>query len=112
MLRDIAFTGGRRYTDDIKVYEVLRVLNPDRVMVGDADGLDRLVRTFCKRLQIPYHTFKADWDAHGKAAGPIRNREMLQSGAQILVAFPGGRGTENCVKQAKELGITVLRVEE
>ena len=112
MMRDIAFTGGRKYNDDIKVYEILKTINPDRVLVGDADGLDRLVRMFCRRLQIPYHTFKADWDEYGKAAGPIRNKEMLSHGPGILIAFPGGRGTENCVKQAKELGLVVLRVEE
>lgn len=112
MLNNIAFTGGRTCSNDSDVYCLLRVLNPDTVFVGDADGLDRLVRTFCKHLNIPYTVFKADWGEHGRAAGPIRNKEMLQSGANILIAFPGGKGTENCVKQAKELGITVLRVDE
>jgi hypothetical protein len=58
----------------------------------------------------------ADWDSHGKAAGPMRNRTMLAgvnspvSNADLLIAFKGGRGTADCVRQARELGIPVIEV--
>ena len=46
--------------------------------------------------------FKADWDKFGRAAGPIRNAQMLREGKpDLVVAFPGGRGTANMVAQAK-----------
>src|SRR5690606_23597523 len=50
-----------------------------------------------------------DWDKHGKAAGPIRNREMAQAGADLCLAFPLGesRGTWNCVNECKKAGIPV-----
>lgn len=109
MQSKIAFTGGRDYTDDVTVYTVLNVLQPDYVLVGDADGLDRLVRTFCKRLAIPFTKFVADWETHGKSAGPMRNSKLLEE-AELLIAFPGGRGTANCIQQAQEQGIPVLEV--
>lgn len=48
----------------------------------------------------------------GRAAGPMRNKQMLEEGKpDLVVAFPGGAGTENMVKQAKAAGIRVLRIE-
>ena len=79
-------------------------------MVGDAKGLDLTVRSYCEVHRHPYQMFTADWDTHGKAAGPIRNKEMLESGVDLLVAFPGGKGTNNCVQQAVVLSIPVLKV--
>jgi len=52
--------------------------------------------------------FPADWSRHGKSAGPIRNRQMLIEGRpDIVVAFPGGKGTANMIKQAVEAGVKV-----
>jgi len=49
--------------------------------------------------------------AHGRAAGPIRNRQMLEEfRPAIVLAFPGGAGTANCVKTARELGILVKEI--
>ena len=54
---------------------------------------------------------KANWDLHGKAAGPIRNRTMLNAHPNaIVVAFPGGRGTDNCISEAQARNMTILRV--
>lgn len=111
----ILFTGGRDYTNDKQVYRTIRLINPSKVVVGDAEGADRLVRTFCKRLEIPFEVFKADWEKHGRGAGPIRNKEMinvLEKSPGMVVAFPGGRGTDNCIKQAKEAGFLVLKTDD
>ena len=106
----IAFTGGRDYTNAHVVCCVLDMLDWHNhvLLVGDCPtGLDFIVQKETDRCEV----FRANWDKHGKAAGPIRNGEMLHE-ADFLIAFPGGKGTENCVKQAKEMGITVLRIEE
>ncbi len=63
-----------------------------------------------KRFPLAF-VFEADWDKFKKAAGHIRNGVMLSCNPDLLVAFPGGPGTENCIKQAKKLGILVLRVD-
>jgi hypothetical protein len=50
----------------------------------------------------------ADWAKHGKPAGPIRNSKMAKLGADLCIAFPGGRGTADMVDKATRAGIPVL----
>jgi len=54
----------------------------------------------------------ADWQQYGKAAGPIRNGKMLlelqRYFDRCVVPFPGGAGTANMVKQAREAGVKVV----
>ena len=55
--------------------------------------------------------FLPDWEKHGRAAGPIRNKLMLDEGRpDLVVAFPGGRGTANMVKQASAASVEVIEV--
>lgn len=61
----------------------------------------------CQLLEYP-----ADWDTHGRAAGPIRNKQMLEEGQPTVVfAFSDNleesRGTANMVAQAKKAGVPV-----
>lgn len=58
--------------------------------------------------------FPADWNTHGKAAGMIRNKKMVDLGPDIVIAFPYGAspGTRNCVSIAKKAGIETIVVEE
>lgn len=117
--RVAVLTGGRDYGDRAKVLFVVELLAwaMVRVRVGDCStGLDRFVREsgspFVGRAWV------ADWDTHGRAAGPLRNRAMLvgerdgynEGRADIVVAFLGGRGTADCVRQARQLGIPVVLV--
>jgi len=56
--------------------------------------------------------FLANWRTHGKAAGPIRNQQMLDEGRpHLVVAFPGGTGTADMVRRAKAAGVPVMEVE-
>ncbi len=53
--------------------------------------------------------FKADWSKHGKAAGPIRNRRMLEEGKpDLVIALQGGKGTASMIALAREAGVRVL----
>lgn len=103
--------GGRDYDDAVLVDEVLAWLAPNCIIEGGALGADTLARRWASATSVPCQTIPADWEAHGKAAGPIRNVIMLEMKPDIVLAFPGGRGTDNCVKQALARGIPVLRVE-
>ena len=61
---------------------------------------------------MPVSIYPADWDKHGKAAGPIRNKQMIDEGKpDLVIAFPGGRGTAGAVRLAKFAGVTVRVVE-
>lgn len=54
--------------------------------------------------------FPADWERNGRAAGPIRNRQMLDGKPDLVIAFPGGKGTADMVAEAKRRGIAVREV--
>jgi len=58
---------------------------------------------------IPVIPFPPEWKRYGPKAGPIRNKQMLDEGRpDLVVAFPGGNGTNDMVKKAKAAGIEVI----
>lgn len=108
---EVIVTGGRDYDDLIMVQDVLGQFNISLLIQGGASGADELALWYAKDNNIEHKTYKADWNKHGKAAGPFRNSEMLVSHPNaIVIAFPGGRGTENCVNQAISLNRLVFKV--
>jgi hypothetical protein len=113
MLR-VGCTGGRKYADKTKVFQTLDKLLTVRqdfvIIVGDAKGADELVRQWCELRNVPVEVYYADWDTYGKAAGPMRNRAMLESGIKYLVAFPGNAGTKDMTTICKKSNIVVLEV--
>ena len=99
--------GGRDFTNRPLLYSTLGNLHHqfgvDVVIEGDARGADRLAGYWARHHGIDDLKFRADWDAHGKAAGPIRNKKMLAEGRpDMVLAFAGGRGTAHMVKIARE----------
>ena len=110
-MKQVIVTGGRDYRDWNMISDVLDLIKPDTVIQGGASGADHLALEWAITNMAGYFTYVADWNKYGRAAGPIRNREMLREHPDALViAFPGGKGTENCVSIARELHRTVLRV--
>lgn len=98
--------GGREYRDRRLVFECLDAVRPDVVITGDAYGADELAREWARARCVPLFVFFANWHAHGKAAGPIRNRQMLDVGKpDAVMAFPGGKGTANMMRLAREAGV-------
>ena len=76
---------------------------------GHAKGADTLAEKYAADKGIPIKVFPADWTKYGKAAGPIRNRAMLEYAKEktpVVVAFWNGesRGTGNMLKQARKAG--------
>ena len=111
MKTDIIVTGGRDYDDWAMLQDVLSAFDAKLIVQGGAQGADRMARKYAEDNKIVSVTVEANWNKHGRAAGPIRNREMLMEYPEaIVVAFPGGAGTANCVKQAVELNRIVLMV--
>jgi len=99
--------GGRDYNDTERVAEILQYLPCDTIVVhGGASGADLLAGLYWNEWGTT-EVFHADWEKHGKAAGPLRNQEMLDAGADLVIAFPGGRGTADMVRRAKGRGIKV-----
>lgn len=105
--------GGRDFNDALTLGSWLGGIHKQHgitlLIEGGARGADYMARKFAEWQGIPVKTFEADWQTHGNAAGPIRNRQMLtEAKPDLVVAFEGGRGTANMVKQAKAAGVRVL----
>lgn len=104
--------GGRLFHDAETLGAWLGGIHKDHgiavIIEGGATGADTLARLFGEFASIPVETFKADWEKHGKIAGPYRNQRMLDEGKpDLVVAFPGGRGTADMVRRAKRAGVKV-----
>lgn len=81
------------------------------VIHGAAPGADGLAARWAKEVGIPVKAYPAAWNIHGPAAGPIRNQQMLDEGKpDLVIAFPGGRGTADMVRRAKAAGVKVVEV--
>lgn len=112
----VAVTGSRSFADAAHVTKVLDLVlrehGPFTLVEGGATGADSLARQWAeytsKITWVYIDPFPADWARHGKAAGPIRNQEMIDSGLDLLVAFPGGRGTADMVRRAKKARVPIL----
>ena len=121
----IIVTGGRDFKNRHLVERLLTALSPEILVVGDCPtGADFLAREWAtkRRLNrtdyVDLVVYDADWDTaeragNRNAAGPIRNAKMVKAhpDAMFLLAFPGGRGTRDCIKKAHAGGLPVLTVE-
>lgn len=101
--------GGRDFEDVEFVIHYLNHVhnwNPITcVIAGAARGVDTFAELWADEMGIPKEVYPADWDKHGKSAGPIRNQEMLdKSNPDMIMAFPGGRGTAHMFKIAEAHG--------
>lgn len=104
--------GGRDYDDHEALFDTLdnyHAVKPITVLIhGAARGADRLAQAWADDRGVCCLQYPANWNRDGKSAGPIRNRLMLTDGKpDFVIAFPGGRGTADMVKQAKAAGIAV-----
>lgn len=90
--------------DDNWLYDVT-------VIEGGARGADNLAEQWAMINWCPLKEYKADWKKHKLAAGPLRNMQMLTEGRpELVVAFPGGRGTADMVAKARAYGVEVIEV--
>lgn len=102
----IIIAGGR----DFNNYEMLEQeinklqLNITEIISGGAKGADYLGQLYAQKYNIPLKIFKAEWELYGKAAGPIRNKQMGNY-ADYLIAFWDGqsKGTKNMINYMKQI---------
>lgn len=83
-------------------------INITEVVSGGCRGVDEIGERLARTRGIPTKVFPADWKAHGKAAGPIRNREMAQYADALIALWDGkSRGTKNMIDEAKKCCLKV-----
>lgn len=107
--------GGRDFNDGLLVYETLDRLHRERgitaIIEGGAKGADTAAYSWAKIHGLHNQTYPADWTLHGRAAGPRRNATMLADGnPDLVLAFPGGRGTADMVRRARAAGVEVREI--
>ena len=93
-------------------YYLQNIQEPIQILCGLAKGADQLGLKYAQEHGYEVQGFPADWKKYGKAAGPIRNLQMVQN-ADALVAFWDGKsvGTKHIIRLANErqLNIRVKR---
>ena len=117
----VLIAGSRTYTYDTVIDSLIRGLQAEhdslRVINGQAKGADMLAHDLAEAYGAITVPFPADWDKYGKAAGPIRNKQMLDEGKpDMVIAFldrpeSESRGTANMIKQAQKAGVPVYVIE-
>lgn len=109
--RRVLVCGGRDFSDFRRLYEILDGYAIAEMCHGAARGADFCAGGWAQERSVPCRAFPADWNRYGKAAGAIRNWQMLvEFKPDLVIAFSGGRGTANMVKLAQREGLDVVEV--
>ena len=102
--------GGRGFCDREMMDRELGRLAPTLIIEGGAPGADTLADEWALANGVHTARVNALWTVHRRAAGPIRNAVMLSLQPDLVVAFPGGRGTADMVRRAKAAGVPVREI--
>jgi len=103
----VIVAGGRHFQDygllTVKLNSILSATPKAEIEIvsGGAPGADSLGAKYAKENNIPYRYFEANWQAHGKAAGPIRNEEMAKYATHCVCFWDGeSKGTKSMIELA------------
>ena len=99
--------GGRDFGDEVYVFEVLKNYPITFLISGGARGVDSFAYNYAVKNNIDHKIINAEWDKYGKKAGYLRNIAMADENPDLVIAFPGGKGTSMMKKIAKERNISV-----
>src|SRR4051812_36748351 len=107
----ILVCGSRDYNDPRKVVSILMRYQDEKptIVHGAARGADACAALACRVLGLEEERHPADWKRYHKAAGPIRNKEMLDTGIDLVLAFWDGKssGTKDMMAISRKAGVEV-----
>lgn len=109
----VIVTGSRKLQEWWRVEWVLDQYKPRIVVEGNCrSGADAAARQWCTKRGLQKRSYTADWKRYGRAAGPIRNTQMLREWpTAVVLAFPveyaENDGTTDCIQQAWSMGMVV-----
>lgn len=113
-MKRLLVTGSREFSNiDLALTALSEArwkLGPDLVVVhGGARGADQLLGALAAERGLRTEVHRANWRDNGRAAGVMRNQEMVNAGADLcLVLLVEGlacRGTKDCWRRADRAGI-------
>ena len=105
----VAVIGSRGFNKYELLKETLSKLEITLVVSGGAKGADSLGEQYANENQIPTKIFLPDWKKHGRAAGMLRNTDIINE-AEMVVAFWDGesKGTKDSITKAQKQNKKVL----
>ena len=118
----LIIAGDRRFRDYVKLCSAMNDLyakgyHPNVIVSGGAKGTDTLGERWAREHHVMVARFPAEWNKYGKAAGPIRNKQMAEYAAAgndgVLLAFlsPESKGTKHMVETARKTsGLSIIVV--
>lgn len=111
----ILVCGSRYWSDRQTIRLFLSRYSKAVIIQGECKGADLLAKQVGLELGFEIVSFPADWKTYGRAAGPIRNKQMLVEGKpDLVIAFhkdiSTSKGTANMIKQAESAGIKCILI--
>ena len=86
-------------------------VRPSVILSGRCRGPDQVGELWAKQNNVQVEYYPADWNKYGKAAGPIRNRQMAQSANGLILIWDGiSHGSQNMLKLADEFELATLQL--
>lgn len=107
--------GGRKFRDYKSLFAALNALRPTELIHGDYGNADTAADVWAILNGFEpgkdLHRFPPDWEAHGRAAGPLRNQQVAdrEPRADVCLSMPGGKGTSDMRDKAFTAGIKVMQ---
>lgn len=118
----LAIVGYRNFYDYEKFSEVvsgyiqmLRTqhgnIHISKIVSGGCRGTDEMAERYAREHNITLEVHHADWDKHGRAAGPIRNKKIVDN-SDIVIAFlhDESKGTKHTIEYARSKNKKVLEI--
>lgn len=107
----VAVIGSRSFNDYQRLKDTLSKIDVSLLVSGGANGADKLGEQYANENNIPTKIFLPDWEKHGKAAGFLRNTDIINE-AELVVAFwdQQSNGTRDSIQKAEKQGKKVMIV--
>ena len=101
----------RTITDAARRLEMKHGDGITHIVTGCATGVDRAGEKWARQHMCHVVRFPADWKQHGRAAGPLRNREMAQNADALILIWDGkSRGSASMKREAEARGLHIEEV--
>jgi len=104
---DLAVVGLRKFQNKEYVFQILdnysNRFEINKIISGGADGVDTFAKEYAQSHEISFQVFKAEWKLYGRAAGPIRNKKIIENCDYVLAFWNGtSTGTKSSINLAKK----------
>lgn len=114
----VIIAGSRSFADYEKLKSICDSILPNQyseprisILSGTSSGSDSLGERYANERGYTLNRYPANWEQYGKAAGPIRNRQMVEDADAAIIFWDGqSKGTKNLIEQANKRGLKVRTI--